>query len=61
MNIPTPMARNNYDKLVDGLHKSYILSAQQSMKNAVKEKLSKNKENLVHQVIDCDVSFDGLW
>ena len=55
------MARNNYDKLVDGLHKSYILSAQQSMKNAVKEKLSKNKENLVHQVVDCDVSFDGLW
>ena len=34
------------------------------MKNAafeVKEKLSKNIENLVDQVIDCDVSFNGSW
>ena len=34
------------------------------MKNAafeVKEKLSKNIENLVDQVIDCDVSFNGAW
>ena len=38
-----------------------MLSAQQSMKNAafeVKEKLNKNKENLVDQVIYCNASFD---
>ena len=55
--MPLPMTRNNYDKLVDGLHEPYMLSAQQSMKNAafeVKEKLSVNKENLKGQVIDCD-------
>ena len=60
--MPPPMTRNNYDKLVDGLHEPYMLSAQQSMKNAafeVKEKLSKNKENLVDQVIDCDVCVTG--
>ena len=41
-----------------------MLSAQQSMKNAafeVKEKLNKNKENLVDQVIYYNASFDGLW
>ena len=41
-----------------------MLSPQQSMKNAafeVKEKLSKNKENLVDQVFDCDLSCDGSW
>ena len=41
-----------------------MLSAQQSRKDAafeVKEKLSKNKENLMHRVIDCDASFDGSW
>ena len=41
-----------------------MLSAQQSLKNAtfeVKEKLNKNKENLVDQVIYCNASFDGLW
>ena len=55
--MPPPMTRNNYDELVDGLHKPYMLSAQQSMKNAAfeeKEKLSINKENLKDQVIDCD-------
>ena len=44
MNMPPPMTRNNYDKLGDSLDEPYILSAQQSMKNAVfevKEKLSK--------------------
>ena len=42
----------------------YMLSAQQSMKNEafeVKGKLSTNKENLVVQAIDCDVSFDVSW
>ena len=41
-----------------------MLSAQQSMKNEafeVKGKLSRNKENLVVQAIDCDVSFDVSW
>ena len=58
MNMPPPVTRNNYDKLVDGLHEPHMLSAQQSMKNPAfeaKGKLSKNKENLVDQVIDCDV------
>ena len=62
--MPLPMTTNNYNKLVDGLHEPYILFAQQSKKNVafeVKEKLSKNKENLVDQVIDCDVSFDESW
>ena len=59
--MPPPMTRNNYDKLVDGLHEPNMPSAQQSMKNTVLEvkgKLSKNKENLVDQVIDCDLSSD---
>ena len=50
--MPLPMTTNNYNKLVDGLHEPYILFAQQSKKNVafeVKEKLSKNKENLVDQ------------
>ena len=54
MNMLPPMTRNNYDKLVDELHEPYMLSAQQSMKNEAfegGEKLSKNKENLVDQVI----------
>ena len=37
MNMPPPMTRNSYDKLVDGLHEPYMLSAQQSMKNAASE------------------------
>ena len=59
-----PMTRNNYAKLVDGLHEPNMPSAQQSMKNTVLEvkgKLSKNKENLVDQVIDCDLSSDESW
>ena len=39
-----------------------MLPAQQWMKNGafkVKEKLSRNKENLLDQVIDSDISFDG--
>ena len=37
-----------------------MLPAQQSMKNGafeIKEKLSRNKENLLDQVIDCDISW----
>ena len=62
--MPPPMTINRYDKLAGGLQELYMLSAQQLTKNAafeVKGKLSTNKENLVDQAINCDVSFDVSW
>ena len=62
--MPPSMTINGYDILAGGLQELYMLSAQQSMKNEafeVKGKLSTNKENLVVQAIDCDVSFDVSW
>ena len=59
-----PMTINGYDILAGVLQELYMLSTQQSMKNAafeVKGKLSTNKENLVDQAINCDVSFDVSW
>lgn len=63
LNMPPCISLQRYNAINDKLHKAYAVAAQSSTLKASKEthELIASKSNLVTNVTDCRVSFDGTW
>ena len=59
MNLPKPMTANNYDKIVNRLNNVAKEVANETMKDASEDLLSKSKNPNDDTVIDSAVSCDG--
>ena len=59
MNLPKPMTANNYDKIVNRLNNVAKEVANETMKDASEDLLSKSKNPNGDTVIDSAVSCDG--
>ena len=55
MNMPKPMTKSNYQKIINSLHENYMKVAESSMKHAAEELKLKEKST------DISASFDGSW
>ena len=61
LNLPKPMTVNNYDKIVDRLSVVAKEVANEAMRNASEDLLSKSKDPNDDRVIDTAVSWDVSW
>ena len=61
MNLPQPMTANNYDKIVNRLNIVVKEVANETMRDASEDLLSKIKDPNEDAVIDTAVSCDGSW
>ena len=61
MNLPKPMTASNYDKIVNRLNVAAKEVANETMRDASEDLLSKSKDPNDDTVIDTAVSSDGSW
>ena len=61
MNMPKPMTRNNYDKIVKKFVKVSEKVANETMNDAVKELRSEASDSSSDSVIDVSISQNGTW